>query len=84
VTGTTLAVIIIPVVAFAALGIWLGMVLYASRNPGGKQHGGRPPFDVTGGTFRGDGRQVTPHRDTPPPEAGDQADAALGRNRRPR
>ena len=68
-TGSALAVIVIPIVAFAALGVMIGAVMYASRDPAGRTHGPRPRYDVTGGTFRGDPRQVTPHRDAPPAEA---------------
>lgn len=68
-TGSGLAVIVVPVVAFLALGIWLGAVMYASQHPGGTDHGERPRWNVTGGTFRGDPRQQTPHRDAEPPEA---------------
>lgn len=64
--GSWLAVILIPVVAFAALGIWLSAVMYASRHPSGKDSGRRPRWQVTGAAFRGDPRQVAPHRDATP------------------
>lgn len=68
-SGSTLAVILIPVAAFAALGIWLGSVMYASRHPVGKGQGVQPRWHVNGGTFRGGGRQQMPRRDATPPEA---------------
>jgi len=32
-TGSTLAVVIIPIVAFLTLGLWLTMVFYANAHP---------------------------------------------------
>lgn len=68
-SGSTAAIIAIPIVAFFALGVMLGLVMWASREPAGKDHGVRPRWDVSGGTFRGDPRQQTPRRDAAPPEA---------------
>lgn len=68
-SGSTLAAIIIPVVVFAALGIWLGAVMYASRHPVSKGQSAPRRWAVSGGTFRGDRRQQMPHRDATPPEA---------------
>ena len=68
-SGSLLAIIIIPIAALLALFAWVGAVLYASRRPGGREHGARPRWDVSGGTFRGDARQVTPRRDATPPDA---------------
>ncbi len=70
-SGSLLAIIIIPIVAFLTLIAWLSAVLYASRRPGGKQPGSRPRWHVSGGTFQGDPRQMTPRRDATPPEAAD-------------
>ena len=67
-TGSAIAVIVIPVVGFVAVGIMIGLVLLASRRPA-KDRGLRPRRNVAGGAFRGDPRQVTPHRDAEPPEA---------------
>jgi hypothetical protein len=75
-------VIVIPIVAFAALGFWLGSVLYASRNPGGRDHGRRPRWNVAGGAFRGDPRQQAPHRDEVPPETAGYEQAGHGGRRR--
>lgn len=81
-TGSSLAVIVIPIVSFLALGVWLGAVMWASRAPSGKDHGLRPRWDVAGGAFRGDPRQVTPHRDATPPEAERYEHAGDGGQRR--
>lgn len=67
-SGSAAAVIVIPIMGFVALGFLLGLVLWASRDPAGKDHGARPRWNVTGGAFRGDPRQQTPHRDAEPPE----------------
>ena len=68
-SGSMLADILIPVVAFLALALMIGMVLYAARDPAGKDSGQRSRWTVSGGTFRGDPRQQMPHRDAVPPEA---------------
>ena len=68
-SGSVLADILIPVVAFVALAVFIGLVLYASRSPAGKDSAQRPRWTVSGGIFRGDPRQQTPRRDDPPPEA---------------
>jgi hypothetical protein len=83
-TGSGLAVIVVPIVAFLALGIWLSAVMYAARNPGGTDRGERPRWNVTGGTFRGDPRQQTPHRDAEPPEAVAYQGSEQERRRLPR
>jgi hypothetical protein len=68
-SGSVLADILIPVVAFVALTAFIGPVLYAARNPAGQDSGWRPQWNVSGGIFRGDPRQQMPRRDAPPPEA---------------
>ena len=68
-SGSVLADILIPVVAIVALAVMIGMVLYAARDPAGKDSGQRSRWTVSGGTFRGDPRQQMPHRDAVPPEA---------------
>ena len=80
-SGSVLADILIPVVAIVALAGFIGLVMYASRNPAGKDSGQRSRWTVSGGTFRGDPRQQTPHRDAMPPEALDREGQAAGRNR---
>ncbi|MGE5135958.1 MAG: hypothetical protein ACM32E_23990 [Gemmatimonadota bacterium] len=68
-SGSLLAIIVIPIVVFLALFGWLAAVLYANRHPGGREPGARPRWHVTGGAFQGDPRQLMPHRDAVPPEA---------------
>jgi hypothetical protein len=77
-SGSVLAAVVIPVVAFVSLAVFLGLVLYADRNPGGKDSGQRSRRSVSGGTFRGDPRQQTPHRDDPPREVPAPEDRAAG------
>jgi hypothetical protein len=80
-SGSVLADILIPVVTLAALAVFIGLVMYASRNPAGKDSGQRSRWTVSGGTFRGDPRQQMPHRDAVPPEALAREDRTAGRNR---
>jgi hypothetical protein len=68
-SGSMLAVIIIPVVIAVALAVWIALVAYASRHPGGKNQKREPRTEVSGGVFEGDPRQQMPHRDDVPPEA---------------
>jgi hypothetical protein len=69
-SGSVLADILIPVVAMLGLVVFIGLVMYASRNPAGKDSGQRSRWTVSGGTFRGgDPRQQMPRRDATPPEA---------------
>ena len=49
--------------------VMIGVVLYAARDPAGKDSGQRSRWTVSGGTFRSDSRQQMPHRDVGPPEA---------------
>ena len=67
-SGSVMADILIPVVAFVALVVMVGAVLLAARNPAGRDTGQRSRWTVSGGTFRGDPRQQVPHRDDVPPE----------------
>jgi hypothetical protein len=56
-TGSSLAPIIIPIVAMIALAGWLAMVYYAEAHPGWKAHrAASTPVD-TGATVRADGRK---------------------------
>jgi len=68
-SGSVMADILIPVAAIVALVVMVGAVLLAARNPSGRDSGQRSRWTVSGGTFRGDPRQQTPHRDAVPPEA---------------
>jgi hypothetical protein len=65
-TGSTLAVIIIPIVVAVALFVWIMMVFHADRHPTPGQRGEAPDRDITGGIFHGDPRQQSPTRDAPP------------------
>jgi hypothetical protein len=67
-SGSVLAAVVIPVVAFVSLAVFLGLVLYADRNPTGKGSDQGSRRSISGGTFRGDPRQQTPHRDDAPQE----------------
>jgi hypothetical protein len=64
-SGSLLAVILIPVAAAVGLGVWLVAVLRASRRPQATKAGAEPGQAVVGGTFRGDPRQQMPRRDLP-------------------
>jgi hypothetical protein len=64
-SGSVTAAIVIPV----ALLVLIVPVMWASRDPSGKDSGQRSRWTVSGGTFRGDPRQQVPHRDAAPPEA---------------
>jgi hypothetical protein len=68
-SGSVTADIVIPVVAMLALLVLIIPVMWASRDPSGKGSAQHSRRAVSGGTFRGDPRQQTPHRDTVPPEA---------------
>jgi hypothetical protein len=74
--GSTLAVIVIPIVVAAGLFVFIWMVFHADRHPR-QGRSGAPNRTVTGGMFRGDPRQQMPHRDAPPEEA-----AAAGQDTR--
>jgi hypothetical protein len=68
---STLAAIIIPVVALIALAVWITLVYRADRHSGTGRRVPRLRHEVGGGSFesRGGGRQVMPRRDATPPEA---------------
>ncbi len=64
-TGSPLVPIVVPIVAFVAAVIWLGMVYWAEAHPGWKKHAAAPgPGAAEGGT-------------PPAIEAGDEADKEL-------
>jgi hypothetical protein len=73
-SGSPLALIVIPIVATAALFAFLALVLHADRHPRSGR-GGAPDRDITGGIFRGDPRQQTPRRDAPAKAAAGQHSA---------
>jgi hypothetical protein len=69
VTGSTLAIVLIPIVIAVALVAWLGMVYHAKNHPQVSDRGDAPDHEVSGGIFQGEGRQLMPRRDAPPREA---------------
>ena len=79
-SGSVAASIVIPIVALLALALLIVPVMWASRDPSGKDSGQRSRRAVSGGTFRGDPRQPTPHRDAVPPEALAREGQANGRD----
>lgn len=64
-TGSTLGIVLIVIVAAAGLTVWLTAVFHAERHPEGGGRGGAPRRKITGGIFRGDPRQQMPRRDAP-------------------
>jgi hypothetical protein len=69
-SNSTLAAIIIPIVALIALAFWIGLVYRADHHPGTGRRLPRRRLEVNGGTFESSGgRQVMPRRDATPPEA---------------
>ncbi|HEY1616844.1 MAG TPA: hypothetical protein VGG25_04460 [Streptosporangiaceae bacterium] len=75
-SGSILAIVLIPVVVVAGLAAWIIMVFRADRHPRFSRRGGVPDREVTGGIFQGDPGQVSPRRDAPPREAADFRDDA--------
>jgi hypothetical protein len=71
-TGSTIAIVLIPIVVAVALAAWLVMVFRANNHPQVPDRGDAPDHEVTGGIFQGEGRQMMPRRDAPPKEASDQ------------
>jgi hypothetical protein len=63
-TATLGATVIIVAVAAAGLFVFLYLVFHAERHPD-TGRGGAPRRKITGGIFRGNGRQVMPRRDAP-------------------
>jgi hypothetical protein len=70
-SGTTVGIVLICVVAVVTIGIWLGSVFFASRHPGSKNpKRERMRGLVQGGQHVGGGRSVMPTRDAPVPPGG--------------
>jgi hypothetical protein len=63
-SGSTLGIVLIVIVAAAGLTVWITAVFHAERHPE-PGRGGAPRRKITGGTFRGDPRQQMPRRDAP-------------------
>jgi hypothetical protein len=66
--------IIIPALATAGFGVWLGLAFHAGHHPRCDGRVAPLAHTVQGGAFQGGGRQVTPRRDATPPEAQDYQD----------
>ena len=64
-SGSTLGIVLIVIVAAAGLTVWITAVFRAERHPEPGRGGGSPRRKVSGGIFRGDPRQQTPRRDAP-------------------
>lgn len=65
-SGSLLAIIIIPIITVALIAIWLFLVLkHASERPPDHGAGKEPAQPIAGGVIRGDRRQMTAHRDAP-------------------
>jgi hypothetical protein len=77
-SGSALAVILIPIVVAAGFAALIWMLFHAHRHPrqGG---GGAPNRTVTGGIVRGHPRQQMPRRDAPPKEAAAAEQGSRGR-----
>jgi hypothetical protein len=77
-SGSALAVILIPIVVAAGLAALIWMLFHTHRHPrqGG---GGAPNRTVTGGIVRGHPRQQMPRRDAPPKEAAAAEQGSRGR-----
>ena len=66
-TGSALAPVVIPIVAFLALAAWLGMVYYADAHPAVHAREDRAP---------GEEREETAHEDTTQERSGTDRRAA--------
>jgi hypothetical protein len=64
-SGSTLGIVLIVIVAAAGLTVWLAAVFRAERHPEAGGRGGAPRRKITGGIFRGATRQQMPRRDAP-------------------
>lgn len=64
-SGSTLGIVLIVIVAAAGLAVWITAVFHAERHPETTGRGGAPRRKISGGIFRGDPRQQTPRRDAP-------------------
>jgi hypothetical protein len=77
-SGSLLAIIIVPIVVLIVLAAWISAVYHANRHPDSGP-GKMPRREVIGGTFRASGgRQVMPRRDAPVDAAGEAAAEDVG------
>jgi hypothetical protein len=72
-TGSTLGIIFIPIVALLSLAGWLGMVYYAAAHPGNRVRRGAPPQQSGAAYYRAAADPVPPLAD-PVPEPRTPAD----------
>jgi hypothetical protein len=86
-TGSTLAVVVIPIVVAIVLAGWISAVFYANAHPR-RKHPHAARNDVAGGTFRAveGGRQLMPIPERPvdvpgPRSAADEAQPESGEMR---
>jgi hypothetical protein len=63
-SGTTVGIVAIVVVAAAGLVVLIGLVFHAERHPD-TGRGSVPRRKIIGGIFQGDPRQQMPRRDAP-------------------
>ncbi len=69
-SGSLLAIILIPAVVLIVLAVWIYGVFYAERRPEPGSRSQPPDHEVSGGIFRAHGgRQLMPRPDATPPEA---------------
>ena len=76
-TTSALGIVIIVIVVAAGLVVWISGVFRAEKHPE-TGRGGAPRRKVTGGIFRGDPRQQTPHRDAPAEVMGKDRESGTG------
>jgi hypothetical protein len=77
-TGSTLGVIFIPIVALLSLACWLGMVYYAAAHPGNRARRGAPPQQSGAAYYRATADQAPPVAD-PVPEPRTPGDREPGK-----
>jgi hypothetical protein len=81
-SGSTVGIVLIPIVVAVMLFAWIFMVFRADRRP---EAGGRrqvPDRGITGGIFHGDPRQVSPRRTAPPVQTAPERAATAGNDAR--
>jgi hypothetical protein len=77
-TGSTLGVIFIPIVALLSLGCWLGLVYYAAAHPANRPRRGAPPQQSGAAYYRATPGQAAPLAD-PVPEPRTPGDREPGK-----
>jgi hypothetical protein len=74
-SGSIVAIVVVPVVIALALAACLVMVFWAKNHPK-TPRSETPDREVTGGIFQGDRRQMMPRRDAVPGEAASESGLA--------